>query len=61
MGRLKVLLDWIKEIQIYKIHNLANLSEEELEEAQEELEILIRAELEWREECKRKDERLHDK
>ena len=45
----------------FEIHNLANLSEEELEEAQEELEILIRAELEWREECKRKDERLHDK
>ena len=37
-----------------RIHSLSNLTEEELEEAQEELEILIRAELEWREECAEK-------
>ena len=45
----------------FRIHSLSNLTEEELEEAQEELKSKIQAELEWREECAEEERQAKEK
>jgi hypothetical protein len=44
----------------FEIHNLANLSEEEMWEAVDELKSMVNDEIEWRDECERKNENTNN-